>query len=133
MDKNPGISLTARQIYFTGSSIKIIDLRSGKYRFPYKEIVCACLSIPNKESGKPYEPDITEITREMKGDILFYDSHGRSWRLQTDLSGKTAGDVFLELSLHAPYIALGGQSWFEVEKEEDFSEIKNMVSLMCQC
>ncbi|MEY8324073.1 hypothetical protein AALB47_09185 [Lachnospiraceae bacterium 54-11] len=133
MEKNPGITLTVRQIDFTRNSIKVTDIYSDKYQFPYKEIVFASLSILDKETCEFYEPEITEITKEMKGDLLLYDSHGCKWRFQTDLSGKTAGVVFLELSLHAPYIVLGGQSWFEAENEDDFNEIKNMVSLMRQC
>ena len=67
-----------------------------------------------------------------RSEILLYDIYRCCWRLQTNLSGKTAGVIFKELAYRAPYILLGGQPWFHIGQEEDFAEIKNMVGLMRQ-
>ena len=132
MEKKADISLEIKQICFTGNSINIPDLCSGKHQIFYKEIVFACLHIHDGETGVFYEPEITEITENMEGEVLLYDINRCCWRLQTNLSGKTAGVILKELAYRAPYILLGGQPWFHIEQKEDFAEFTNMVGLMRQ-
>lgn len=133
MKENLDITLRPEKVQFTGNCIRIADFHSGKYRIPFKEIVLACLCVCDEKSGIIYEPEITEITRDMEGELVIYNIFHCCFRLKTDLTGKTAGALFIELAMHAPYIMLGGKAWFDVENDADFAEIRHMAKLMRQC
>ena len=70
MEENLDITLRPVKISFTASCIKIADLNCGKYRVPYKGIVLACLCVCDGESDVGYEPDITDITGDMDGELI---------------------------------------------------------------
>lgn len=124
------ITLRPEQIHLGGSCMKILDSHRGRYKIPYQEIVSAFLSIPDRESGVYYEPDITDITRDMNGDLILYDTANSRWRIQMDLAESTAGNVLADLAVHAPYVLLGRQPWLDVDDEEDFAEAVKMTAAM---
>lgn len=132
MEENLDITLRPVKISFTASCIKIADLNCGKYRVPYKGIVLACLCVCDGESDVGYEPEITDITGDMDGELILYDAGRRRIRIKTDLAGKTAGAFFLELAIRAPYILLGGQPWLCMEEKADYAQAGEMVRVMRQ-
>ena len=133
MKKNLDITLRPEKITFTGNCIKIADFHTRKYKISYKEIVLAYLRVFNQESGMSYEPEIVDITSNMEGELVIYNSARCQYRIKTDLTGKPAGALLLELSMHAPYILIGAQDWFDRGNDEEFEEIINMVKIMGQC
>ena len=133
MRKMLDIALRPEKIQFTGNCIRIVDFHSGKYKIPYKGIVLACLYVCDHESGICYEPEFTEITADMEGELVIYDSGNSRFKIKTDLTGKRAGALLLEIAFHVPYILLGSQPWLDVKSEADFLEAGNMVKLMQQC
>ena len=124
------ITLRPERIHLGGSSMKILDSHRGRYKIPYREIVSAFLSVPDRESGIYYEPDITDITRDMNGDLILYDTENSRWRIQMDLAESTAGNVLIDLAVHAPHILIGGQTWLDADEEEDFAEAVRMTAVM---
>lgn len=102
------ITLKPEKIQFHSNGIKILGSESDSYMIPYNGIIKACVSVYDKQSGIYYEPDVMEITGEMEGDLLLYDSARRKWRLQTELTGQKAGTMIKELLMRAPYILIGG-------------------------
>lgn len=49
------------------------------------------------------------------------------------MTGKTAGEILSELSVCAPYILIGRQTWFDENDRNAFDEIAGMVELMREC
>lgn len=132
MGKESQITIRPEQIRFGSHNMKISGSDCGRYKIPYHEIVAAFLQIPDEESGTYHEPDITEITRDLKGDLILYDSgHGR-WRIRTDLTGMAAGGLLEDLAIHAPYILIGGseKSWLDLDNAEEFAEAVKMTEIM---
>lgn len=132
-NKNLNIILKPTNIRFTEKNIEIIDSHIRRYQLPYEDIVTTALRIYNQESEDWYEPEITEITRDMEGDLVLRDNRRGYWIIHTDLMEKTAGAILLELVMHAPYILVGRQIWVDLEDEDAFAEISGMVDLMRQC
>lgn len=124
------ITLRPERIHLGGSSMKILDSHRGRYKIPYQEIVSAFLSVPDRKTGVYYEPEITDITRDMNGDLILYDTENSRWRIQMDLAESTAGSVLADLAVHAPYILIGRQPWLDVDEEEDFAEAVRMTAVM---
>ncbi len=133
MEKELSVILKPVDIRFTEENIEIIDSRIGKYQLPYEDIVMAGLRVYDQESGSWYEPEITEITRDMEGDLVIRDSGSCQWMIHTDLIEKTAEAMLSELTMHAPYILIGRQTWIDLEDEDAFAEASGMVDLMRQC
>lgn len=133
MEKEKYIVLQPECIQFGENSMKILDSHHGRYRIPYRKIVFAFLNITDRKSGICYEPEIADVTRDMEGELIFYDSEHQKWKIQTDLLGKTAGCLLADLALHAPYILLGKQTWLEVDDEEEFAEAARMADVMRRC
>lgn len=130
MESKAGITLRPSGIRFTGSCIKMRDPRSGEYRIPYKDLVLAGIRIYDKVSGSYYEPEVTDITKDMEGDLILYDLRHVRWQIRTEVSGKRAGALIEELAVRWPGILIGRQTWADIENDEDFAEIGNMVRLM---
>lgn len=130
MENKAGIILKPSGIRFTGSCIKLRDSRSGEYRIPYKDLVLAGIRIYDKFSGSYYEPELTDITKDMEGDLILYDFRHVRWQINTEVSGKRAGALIEELAVRWPCILIGKQTWADIENEGDFEEIGNMVRLM---
>lgn len=123
-------TLRPERIQFGRDSMKISDSHYGGYKIPYQKIVVVCLSIPDKESGVYQEPEITDITADMEGDLILYDSDYCRWRIQTDLIDRTAGRLLEELAMLVPYLFMGEQSWLDVDNEEEFGEAVRMTNAM---
>ncbi|MCI8978744.1 hypothetical protein D5282_01580 [bacterium 1xD8-48] len=133
MEKYLNITLKPQKVEFTGKSIKITDTISGKFQIPYRELASAYIRICDRETGGYYEPELADITGNMDGELILYNFQKCRWKIYTDETGKTAGSMLSELVKRAPYILSGGNSWIDLENEEDFSEIEKMVKLMRQC
>lgn len=133
MEENLNITLKPEQIRFTGSGIKIKDSCGGRYKIPYKELVMASVEVFDEDSGIYYEPEITDITEEMEGDLLLYNNQHRLWRIQTDGLDKPTGTLLAELVRYAPYIIVGRQTWLDMEDAAAFAEAGSMVELMREC
>lgn len=133
MEKNLDITFTPEKIHFTERCIQISDSHMGKYRIPYRELVLAGIIVFDKESGYRFEPEITEITEEMDGELYFCNSGNCCFRVRTECLGRTAGSLISELGRRAPYILIGKQTWFDPDDKESFEEVGNMVRLMRGC
>ena len=131
--KYPTIRLRPRTIHFGSNSVTITDSQTGKYKIPYKEIVLVFIRIYDHETGDYQEPELTDITSDMEGDLILCDAEHCRWEIETELSGRTAGALLEELCIHAPFAVAGGQSWFDQENEGEFEEVREMVSLMRAC
>lgn len=125
--------LKPTDIQFTEEWLEAVDSHTGRYRFPYADIVHAGLRIYNQNSEDWYEPEITEIIKGMEGDLVICGHQGCQWIIHTDLMEKTAQAILSELSMYAPYILIGRQTWIDLEDEDSFAEVCNMVDLMRQC
>lgn len=133
MGKNQSITLRPEKIRFTRTCIKITDSMKGGRQIPYKELVMAGLAVCDKESGIWYEPEITEITKGMDGNLILFDTSHCRWDIKTERLERTAEDMLSELAVRAPYILIGAQPWFDETDEEAFSEVKIMTGLMREC
>lgn len=133
MEKKLNIILKPTDIQFTEKCIEIVDSHIGSCRIPYEDIVMSGLRIYDRELKDWYEPEITEITRDMEGDLVFLDSRGCRWVVYTELMEKTAEALLSELVMHAPHILVGRQTWIDLEDEDSFSEASSMVDLMRRC
>lgn len=133
MEENLNITLKPEQIRFTGSGIKIKDSLRGRYKIPYKELITASVEVYDEDSGIYYEPEITDITEEMEGDLLLYNNQHHLWRIRTERLNKPAGSLLAELVRYAPYIMVGRQTWLDLEDAAAFAEAGSMVELMRQC
>lgn len=127
------ITLRPKRICFGLSGMKISDLDCGNYKIPYQEMILAFIGAQDRKSVNYPEPDIMDITKDMEGDVILYDSGHCRWRIQTDLTGITAGMLLTDLAMHAPHIILGGHAWFDVNNEEEFAEAVRMVAIMRCC
>lgn len=127
------ILIRPSDIRFTETDMRILSLHKKGYKIPYENIIIASLRIKDKESGEWYEPEIMDLTRDMDGEVLLKDDKSRQWRIQADMTGKTAGEILSELSAHAPFILIGRQTWFDEKDKNEFAEIADMVGLMREC
>lgn len=125
--------LKPKKICFKTNYIEITDLGRKQYQIFYKDLILASLQIFDDKSGACYEPEITDITKDLEGDLLLYDCRHICWQIRLEGIGKTAGALLPELSVHAPHILIGKQTWIDIENEKDFEEIGNMVNLMSRC
>lgn len=130
MGKILNIVLKPQKICFAKNCIKITDSRTGSYEIPYRELVLAGIRIRDRETGGFYEPEITEITEDMEGELLLRDSGNCRFIIGTGQTGRAAGSMLSELSMHAPYILIGNQDWFDSNDKEEFGEVDGMVKLM---
>lgn len=69
----------------------------------------------------------------MDGEIVLYDRQHTKWVIQTDQIKEKAGTLLKDLCVHAPYIVVGSQDWFDGSDEKDFGMVGDMVSLMREC
>lgn len=131
-EKKQHVILRPERVRLTGSCIKFADAGFYRWKIPYRKIVWAGIDVYDCETGALYEPEITEITEEMKGDLLFLDIGNCYWRIRTDLWEKAAGAVLAELAVRAPYILIGAQPWLAEEAGGgvNFAEIADMVEMM---
>lgn len=132
MEKQLSITLRPEKIRFMENCLRITDPRFGKIKIPYKNLVQVWIRRKDG-SGVPYEPDIMDITEDMEGKLFFRDSENRCFAIQTELTGRPAGKILSDLSIHAPYILIGKPDWIDPEDEEMLAEIDSMVGLMREC
>ena len=121
------------KILFRKSFISLVEQERVKYRIPYKDIVVARIRVWDDKAKCYQEPEITEITGDMEGELVLYDRQHIQWVIQTDQSGRKAGSLLEELCIHAPYIMMGSQDWFNCSEEEDYKIIEQMVRTMRMC
>lgn len=120
------------KIVFYKNSITMAEKGKGTHRISYQDVVLAYLKVWDEVSGSYQEPEITEITPEMDGEMILYDKGHKRWIIRTEKAGKKAGALLEELCIHAPYIMVGGQDWFDRSLESDFETIGQMVGLMTE-
>lgn len=133
MKQKLNLILKPTDIQFTEKWLEAVDSHTGRYQILYEDIVQAGLRVYGQKSEAWYEPEITEITKGMDGDLVICDQQGCQWVLHTDLIEKTAQAMLSELAMHAPHILIGRQAWVDLEDEDAFAEISDMVELMRQC
>lgn len=133
MKQKLNLILKPTNIQFTKKWLEAVDSRAGRYRIPYEDIVQASLRVYDQQAETWYEPEITEITEGMEGDLVICNHQGCQWVIRTELMKKTAQAMLSELVMYAPYILVGRQTWVDLEDEETFAEISDMVDLMRQC
>lgn len=133
MKQKMNLILKPTDIQFTKKWIEVVDYHTGRYRLPYEDIVQAGLRIYNQNSEGWYEPEITEITKDMEGALVIYDHQSCHWIIHTDLVGKTGQAMLSELAMRAPYILIGRPIWVDLEDADAFAEISDMVDLMRRC
>lgn len=124
------IRLRPEKLLFRKKTIIITGAENGKHRIPYSGIVMAYLRVPAGTAGAYREPEITEITGDMEGELILHDRADHRWEIATDLTGRAAGAWLEELCIHAPYILAGAQSWLEKPEEEHFAVLRSMAALM---
>lgn len=127
------IRLRPENILFEDESVRVVDARTGKHRLFYSEIVLACLRVWDQKKKQYWEPEITDITSDMEGDLILYDKGHCRWEIRTDRSGKKAGSLLEEICIHAPFVMAGFQSWFDRSGRSDFERIAEMGEAMRVC
>ena len=127
------IVLEASKVQFTESGLTVIGFPYGVYRFPYRNMAYAYLCACDKPEEMYREPEIVELDKDVDGELVLYDSACCRYRIRTNRLGRTAGSLLIDLAMHAPYIVLGRQEWFDVSCERDFIEIRDMVDVRRQC
>lgn len=125
--------LKPKGICFTPRYIKITDSGRKQYQIFYKDLILASLQTFDDKSGACYEPDITDITKNMEGDLILYGFGNTRWQIRMEETGKTAGSALSDLAAHAPHILIGRQTWIDIENEEELETLGNMVNLMGRC
>lgn len=131
--ENLEIRIVPRELLFRKRFITMTDEKTVKHRIFYKDIVLAYLQIWDEKAGCYLEPEITDITGDMEGNLILYDRQHCKWVIQTDQTGRKAGALLEELCIHAPYIMMGSQDWFDCSEEKDFEIIGQMVKTMREC
>ncbi len=133
---NLSMSFRLKNIVFEKDYLKLTDSKEGKYQISYEELVFVYLEAYSAESGEKsrlIRPALEDITEDMDGELVMLDCRHCRWKLKTDLSGKKAGAIMIELGIHAPYILLGSQAWLDENEEDDFDQAKKMVQIMRKC
>lgn len=120
------------KIIFHKSSIVMTEPGAGRHQIPYQNIVLAYIKVWDDDAGSYLEPEITEITPQMDGELILYDKEKKRWVIRTDKAGKKAGALLEELCIRAPYIIAGGQGWFDRSLESDYEMAGQMVGLMAE-
>lgn len=124
------VSIHAGKISCGKKCIHVSDTRHVVFKFPYDEIIVAYIEVFDKESNTFYRPEITDLTENICGKLVLYDSRFCRFEIYPGKTGKTAGMILKQLAVHAPYIFLSYEPWLEEYDEKQFAEIKEMVSIM---
>lgn len=124
------VSIQAGNIDCERRGIKVSDDRHVELSLPYNEIIVAYIETFDNEKGNFYRPEIMELTDEMTGSLVLYDSNFVRFEIHLEKTEKTAGTILKQIAVHAPYIFLSYQPWLDERDEEHFAEVKEMVSIM---
>lgn len=133
---NLSMSLMLKNIVFEKEYLKLTDRKEWEYQISYRELVFVYIESYNTESGEEgsvTKPALEDITEETDGELVILDCGHCCWKLQTALSGKTAGAILRELGIRAPYLLLGRQAWMDENEEDDFEQARKMVQIMREC
>lgn len=122
-----------KKIFFGKDYMVITVSIAERYRILYSDITWAYVKTGGEKPGEDREPKLWEITEDTEGELILYGGRPFKWIIQTDKMGRKAGALLKELCLHAPYIAAGGQDWFDPSGEADFGMVEKMVSIMLEC
>lgn len=128
IEEKQDILLQPERIQLTRSGFLLVDPVIGRYKIPYKKIMAARIGIKDQKTGIYSEPELADISRDMRGDLILYDLQQRIWRIKTDLVEQPAGAILVELAVRASYIFLGGDTVCpDLKDEEIFEEIAYMA------
>ncbi len=127
---NTSVLIQAGKISCDKKYIDVSDLCHVEFKIPYDEIIVAYIEDFDEEKRILYRPEIIDLTEETGGNLVLYDSQFCRFEIHLEQTGKKAGMIFKQLAVHAPYIFLSYQPWLDECDEEQFAEIKEMVSIM---
>lgn len=119
-----------RDVSFRKSSVWMTDTGNAEIRFPYRELVAAYLEVREKETGRLGHPDMAKVTEELEGSLVLLDRQFRRIRIHPVGRGKTAGTIFKQLAIHAPYLFLEYMPWMDQGDMLEFCRIQEMVAVM---
>lgn len=125
------ISLSAKAFVFGKDLIKIIDSRQEEYEISYGDVILAY--IVSCGGNGIWVPEIADITEDMEGTLVICNRWQNRFAVQTDLAESTAGNVFKELTIHAPHALFGAQPWLNEYDGRQFEEALEMVDVMKEC
>lgn len=107
------------------------DPRTGRRcrTIPYETMVLVYLEVYDQETGKVTTPEIQDITKDMKGNLIIWNQHRTMIRI--DLSGQAecAGTIFIQLARHIPFAFLGDTPWLQIQNDQDFRQMLQMIQL----
>lgn len=127
------IRMVPEKIFFGKDHIVMAAAETKKYWIPYRDIIWAYIRTKEDRPGEDREPELAEITEDTEGELILYGSQHFRWIVQTEKTGREAGALLKELCMHAPYIAAGGQDWFDPSEGNDLGMIEEMVRVMREC
>ncbi len=133
MKKHVNIILRPADIRFAEKWVEITDPHIGEYQISYEDIVRVSLRVYEQGRTDWYEPEITEITKDMDGDLVICNRWRNHFVLKMDLAGSEAGGVFGEFVKHAPHALFGAQPWLNEYDSRQFKEVLEMVDIMKAC
>lgn len=126
----PGTELWVREISFKRNCLVMADTRNMEIMMPYKELVAAYIEICDERTGSIAHPDISEVTEELEGCLVLYDREYRCIRVRPVGREKRAGAILKQLAIHAPYLFWDYMPWMDEGNQEEFFNIRQMVSAM---
>lgn len=122
--------LWIRDASFRRNCAKFLDIRNREISLPYRELVAAYLEIPEEGTGRTAHPELARITEDLEGCLVLYDREYRRLRIHSVGTAIRAGAMFKELAVHAPYLFFEYMPWMDQGDSEEFSGIREMVSVM---
>lgn len=123
-------AIQAKNIRCENNYIRVSDIRHAEFRFPYDELIAAYIEILDKKTKTFYRPELMELTEDMDGLFILYNDQFERFEIHLEQTRKTAGLILKQLAVYAPYLSLGYQPWLDEHDEEQFSDVKEMVSVM---
>ena len=126
----PGTELWIRDASFKRNCVKFLDIRNRDILLHYKELVAAYLEVRDEETGMAAHPELAEITEDLEGCLVLYDREYRRLLIRPAGTGIRAGEILKRLAVHAPYLFFEYMPWMEQGDREEFSGIREMVSVM---
>lgn len=117
-------------VSFHKKCAKFRDTRNTEILMPYKELVVAYLEVGDERTGMATHPELAEITEALEGSLILYDREYRRIQLRSVRADVRAGAVLKQLAIHAPYLFFEYMPWMDQGDPDEFSRIREMVSVM---
>lgn len=73
------IVIRPEAVGFTETDMEMISSNRKKYKIPYEHIIIASLKTKDEVSGGWYEPEITDLTKDMDGELVLKDDKNCQW------------------------------------------------------